>query len=376
MRVVENVSNKTLSRLISIDAFRGMTIALMLIADNPGNPLRVYPQLRHALWNGWTLADLAFPFFIIIMGMAIPFSFNRRLDRGDTGVAVFMHTLSRSIVLFLTGLFLNGFPLFDLTVIRIPGVLQRIAIVYFVTGLIYLSIKKLVSDSQLKKLAIELSFAFGIILIYAWILNFGSVPEYKNLIQKIDLQFLKGHLYTLEWDPEGILGTFSAIASGVFGLAAGQILAFPYKRKFQSFLIMLSGGFLFLFLGLTLDQWIPINKNIWSSTYVLFTAGFAYILVDLLYFLIDLKQNATMFKPFIILGSSPIVIYVLSEIIRKTLWVIPITSQVHGVTMPMDVWLTTTLFTPWAGEWLDSFYFSIFYVLMWSCIISSVKRRA
>lgn len=375
MKVNEKVSPQGITRLLSIDAFRGISIALMLFADNPGNPLRVYPQLRHAAWNGWTIADLAFPFFILIMGTAIPFAINKRIERGATGLAIFKYIFLRSIGLFLLGLLLNGFPLYDVSVIRIPGVLQRLAVVYLFTGLIYLLLKKLISDSQLKKLSIEFSLAFGIILLYAWILNFAPVPEQGNLLQKIDLQFLKGHLYTPEWDPEGILGTFSSIASGLFGLAAGQILSHSYKKNAQAYLTLFGGGVLFLLLGTTLDQWIPINKNVWSSTYVLFTSGLAYLLVALLYVFIDLRKNVTLFKPFILLGSSPIIIYVLSELIRKTVWLIPVTSQVQGGIMPMDVWLTITFFTPWAGSWLDSFYFSVFYVAWWAYMVSTHKRK-
>lgn len=372
--MVEKVNSKITNRLISLDVFRGITIALMLIADNPGNPLRVYSQLRHVPWNGWTLADLVFPFFVIIMGMAIPFALNKRLEREDTSFAAFKHIAVRSIMLFLIGLFLNGFPLFDLTIIRIPGVFQRLALVYFVTGLIYLALNKKVINSYWKKLSIIISLAFGIILIYAFIFNFGPVPEHGNLIQKIDFHFLEGHLYTPDWDPEGILSTLPSIASGLFGLAAGQILTSPYKKIARHFITLFVGGFLFTILGLILDPRIPINKNIWSSTFVLLTSGFAYIFIALLYFIIDLKKNVTVFKPFIILGNSPIIIYVISELIRKTLWIIPIKSQVHGVTMPMNVWLTTTFFTPWAGDWLDSLYFSIFYVLLWAYFINLNKR--
>lgn len=372
--MVEEVNSKIANRLISLDAFRGITIALMLIADNPGNSLRVYPQLRHPLWNGWTLADLVFPFFVIIMGMAIPFALNKRLERGDASFAAFMHIAVRSILLLLIGLFLNGFPLFDLTVIRIPGVLQRLAIVYFVTGLIYLALNKIIINSHWKRLSIIISLAFGIVLIYALIFNFGPVPEHGNLIQKIDFYFLKGHLYTPDWDPEGILSTFPSIASGLFGLAAGYILTSPYKKIERHFITLFVGGVLFTFLGLILDQRIPINKNIWSSTYVLLTSGLAYIFIALLYFIIDLKKNVMVFKPFIILGNNPIIIYVISELIRKTLWVIPIKSQVHGATMPMNAWLTTTFFTPWAGDWLDSLYFSIFYVLIWAYFINLNRR--
>lgn len=363
------------TRLKSIDAFRGLAIALMLIADNPGNPSRVYPELRHAAWNGWTLADLAFPFFIVIMGMAIPFAIDRRLEKGEKRISIFGHILARSIVLFFMGLFLNGFPLYDLNVIRIPGVLQRLAIVYLFSGLIYLFLKALLKGNQLRRQVVVLCLASGIVLIYAWILGFATVPEQGNLLEVIDLRFLQGHLYTPEWDPEGILGTLPSIASGLFGLAAGQVLSYPYKIKNQALLtVSLCGAFL-LFLGLFLNQWIPINKNVWSSTYVLLTSGLAYLLVVLLYILIDNWKISTIFKPFILLGGSPIIVYVVSELIRKTLWVIPITSQVQGKIMPMDVWLTTSFFTPWAGERLDSLYFSIFYVLLWAYIMRVARHE-
>lgn len=368
-------SSHSNNRLFCIDVFRGFAIALMLIADNPGNPLRIYPQLRHALWNGWTLADLAFPFFIMIMGMVIPAAFERRIAKGETELSIIKHLVTRSILLFLLGLFLNGFPLFDLSVIRIPGVLQRLALVYLASGLVYMSVKKLQRNSQSKKLLIVISLAFGIILSYAWILNFGSVPEQGNLIQILDLNWLKGHLYTPTWDPEGILSTYPAIASGLLGLAAGQILFYPSKKAVQPFLTLFLGGLLMLLLGLTFDRWIPINKNVWSGTFVLLTSGFAYILIALLYVWVDIKKQLALFKPFIILGSSPIIIYVVSEIIRKTLWVIPVTSEVQGMTMPMNIWLTTTFFTPWAGDRLDSFYFSVCYVLLWCIAINSSRRK-
>jgi predicted acyltransferase len=374
----EIVNRSMINRLMSIDAFRGLTIALMLIADNPGNPLRVYPQLRHAAWNGWTIADLAFPFFILIMGAAIPFAINKRMERGDTRFAIIKYILTRSIVLFFWGLFLNGFPLFDLNIIRIPGVLQRLAIVYLVTGLIYLSLKNIFKNSQIRELLVEIALAFGIILIYAWIFDFTSVSEQGNLLQKFDLQYLKGHLYLYSnnGDPEGILGTFSAIASGLFGLAAGQILSHSYKNKYSVSVIIFSCGALLYFLGNTLSQWIPINKSVWSSTYVLLTTGLAYLSLALMYVIIDLRKNVAVFTPFILLGSSPIIIYVASELVRKTLWMIPVNSQVQGKIMTLDVWITTTLFTPWAGDWLDSFYFSIFYVLLWWYIMSLYKRKA
>lgn len=370
----ETLNSKIVNRLNSIDVFRGFAIALMLICDNPGNPARVYPQLRHAQWNGWTVADLGFPFFMIIMAMVIPITIDKRLKRGDKWFNVLVHIVLRSIKLFLAGLFLNGFPMFNLDIIRIPGVLQRLAIVYLVTGLVYLTITKLMGNFQMRKLILEISIAFAIILIYAIIFKFSPVPKQSNLVQKIDLYFLKGHLYTPEWDPEGILSTFPSIASGFFGLAAGQILTNTYKKREMPFVILFLSGVVLTLLTLTINRWIPINKNIWSSTFVLLTSGLAYIIVALLYYIIDIKNHVKMFKPFVLIGGSPFVIYIISEIIRKTLWVIPVTSQSQGTVMTMNVWLTTIFFTPWAGNWLDSLYFSLFYAIVWSYLVYLNKK--
>ncbi|MDR3540875.1 MAG: DUF5009 domain-containing protein [Desulfosporosinus sp.] len=364
---------KQRNRLESIDVFRGIAVALMLIADNPGNPLRVYPQLRHAVWDGWTVADLGFPFFLIIMGMVIPNSIDKRINRGDDKLNILKHIIIRSIVLFFIGLFLNGFPLFDLSTIRIPGVLQRIAITYFFAGTIDLIVKSYTNKKYLHSL-IELGLAFFLILLYFILIKFLQIPGYKNLVQYVDLSLFKGHLYTPIWDPEGLMSTIPAIASVIFGAIIGHIfqLKSTLITKFQ---IIFIGGVIGILLAVTADRWFPVNKNLWSSSFVLLTAGIANVLISLIYFFVDIKNYKTIFKPLSILGSNPLFVYVVSEIIRKTLWLIPIYDVVTGKTMALDLWLTSRLFTPWAGDKLDSIYFSIFYTIVWILVLKKFIKE-
>jgi len=376
-----NQNDKT-ERLKSVDAFRGIAIALMLLCDNPGNTARVYPQLRHVIWNGWTIADLAFPFFIIIMGMVVPYVLNRRLAKGISLLNIFVHILIRSVEIFILGLFLNGFPLYDVSSIRIFGVLQRIAITYLMVSTVTLGILYVVKN-KLIQASIQLALAFSIIIAYYLLMKYVTVPGFGkgifeqngNLAQYIDLQWLKGHLYTPSWDPEGILGTLPAIASALFGAVAGQILIYPTDRKIYKVLGVFIFGIITLALAYKANILFPFNKNLWSSSFVLLTAGVAFLLLAVLYFIMDIVQYESLLQPFVALGSSSIFVYVVAEIVRKTLWVIPVVDTITKEKVTLDVWVTTHYIMPWAGSSLDSAYFSIIYTILWMVIMSSFYRK-
>lgn len=369
-------------RLNCIDAFRGMAIALMLIGDNQGNTDRMYPQLRHALWNGYTVADLGFPFFIIIMGMVVPYALNRRLDKGISPCRIFAHILVRSIGIFMLGLFLNGFPTYDLSSIRIPGVLQRIAIVYLITSGATLVILYAVKDKVIQ-VSIQLGLALTIILGYYLLMKYVTVPGFGrgileangNLVQYIDLKWLKGHLYKTNWDPEGILSTVPAIASGLFGSIAGQILIYNTDKKIYKFLSVFALGIITVRFAYLANIWFPFNKNLWSSSFVLLTAGIAFLFVAVLYLIMDIAKYESLFKPFVVLGSNSIFVYVVSELVRKTLWVIPIVDSITKKTVTLNVWITTHWVAPWAGNILDSAYFAIAYTVLWIGIMGIFYRR-
>jgi len=371
------MKNSETGRLKCIDAFRGMAVALMLIGDNPGNTLRIYPQLRHAQWNGVTVADLGFPFFILIMGMVVPYAINRRIAKGVSPLNIFIHILVRSIGIFLLGLFLNGFPLYNFSTIRVLGVLQRIAITYLIVSGVTLVILYAVKDKVIQA-SIQLGLAFAIIIGYYLLMKYVNVPGYGtgilepdgNLVQYIDLQWLKGHLYKKSWDPEGILSTMPAIASALLGAVTGQILIYNTDKKVYKFLSVFTFGIITVALAYQANKWFPFNKNLWSSSFVLLTAGICFLIVGVLYFLMDIIKFDAIFKPFVALGSSAIFVYLVSEIIRKTLWVIPIVDSITKEPVRLNVWLTTHYITPWAGSLLDSAYFSIVYTVLWIGIMS------
>ena len=378
--IMNNNSEK--GRLKCIDAIRGMAVALMLFGDNPGNPARIYPQLRHSIWNGCTIVDLGFPFFIIIMGMVVPYALNRRIEKGISPLNIFAHILSRSIGIFVLGLFLNGFPLYNFSSIRILGVLQRIAIVYLIVSTLSLVILYLIKKKVIQA-SIQLGLAFIIIIAYYLLMKYVTVPGFGkgileptgNLVQYIDLQWLKGHLYKPSWDPEGILSTLPAIASGLLGAVTGQILIYTTDKKIYKFLSVFTFGLITLALAYCANIWFPFNKNLWSSSFVLLTAGICILLTSVLYFLMDIIKYNSIFKPFVTLGSSAIFVYLVSEIVRKTLWVIPILDPLTKKTVTLNVWLTTHYITPWAGNVLDSAYFSIVYIIVWIGIMNTFNEK-
>ncbi len=375
--ITANAKNTKTGRLKCIDAIRGIAVALMLLADNPGNTARIYPQLRHAAWNGWTVADLGFPFFIIIMGMVVPYALNRRIEKGVSPLNIFAHILARSIGIFILGLFLNGFPLYNFSSIRIPGVLQRIAIVYLIVSSITLIILYTVKNKIIQG-SIQLGISFAIIILYYLLMKHVNVPGFGsgilepngNLVQYVDLQWLKGHLYKKAWDPEGILSTFPAIASALLGAVTGQILTYPSNKKIRKFLSLFTFAVMILVLANLVNKGFPFNKNLWSSSFVLLTAGICFLILAALYFIMDIIKYESLFKPFVVLGSNAIFVYLVSEIIRKTLWAIPIVNSITKETVTLNVWITTHCITPWAGITLDSVYFSIVYVILWIGIMS------
>lgn len=360
-----------ISRIKSIDVFRGLAITLMIAVDNQGNVQRFYPQMRHAIWNGITLADFAFPIFVFIAGMVIPLAIDKRMSKGDSVLKIIGYICSRSVGLFLTGLFLNGFPMYDLSSIQIMGVLQRISIAYFVASIVTLLGMYLINNKKLLGLRCILNYAiaFGIVLLYFWLFK-GNFLQNGNLAQLIDLKYLKPqHMYTPTWDPEGLLGSISTCASALFGSVMGLVLMDNRYKKYVKVLGLILLGVITLEFARKFNFVFPYNKNLWSSSFVLLTSGTSFVVGSLLYFIIDVIQYNFISKPFTALGNNPFFVYVSSELIRKTLWMIPITDKETNARMYLNTWITTKYITPWAGTKLDSFYFAVFYVVVWMFIM-------
>ncbi len=258
-------------RLISLDALRGFTIAAMVIVNNPGSWDHVYWPLLHAKWNGCTLTDLIFPFFLFIVGISIALAYSKRLDANVPRKSIYRKIVIRSINIYLLGLFLWLFPHFDFRAIRWTGVLQRISVVFFVSALLFLN----TNWKQQIKIGAVILILYWIIMAYIPVPGIGkpdlSVPE-KNWANYLDTLFLPGVMWQKTWDPEGILSTFPAIVTGIIGMLIGK-LYLTVKDEHKRLVWLYFIGFS-LFLGGGLWNWFfPINKNIWTSSYVLYTAG-------------------------------------------------------------------------------------------------------
>ncbi|HQM35694.1 MAG TPA: heparan-alpha-glucosaminide N-acetyltransferase domain-containing protein, partial [Candidatus Marinimicrobia bacterium] len=263
-------------RIYSLDVFRGATIAAMILVNNAGSYDYVYPQLLHAEWHGWTFTDWIFPFFLFMVGMSMVFSFESRLKRGDTHQQILRHSLKRLLILFALGLFINGFPFglipgsqFSIATWRILGVLQRIGICYFFTSLIYLNVKP---KGQWLWIGILLGiywFALKVIPVPGY--GAGVLEPEGNLAWFIDKTLLGKHTWAFApvfgFDPEGILSTIPAIASTLLGVQAGRWLRSERSQEEKTAGMFVAGN-LCLLLGIIMNIWLPINKNLWTSSYV------------------------------------------------------------------------------------------------------------
>lgn len=321
-------------RIQSVDVFRGLTIALMILVNNNGDFRTAYWPLLHSEWNGWTPTDLVFPFFVFIVGVSMVYSFRSRLARGDSKSAILMHAFRRAAILFAIGvLLINSFPdHYNPAHMRIYGVLQRIAICYLVAAVFVLW------TGIEGKIA-----AIGICLIGYWILmRYVPVPDFgvpthniplldpdRNWAAWLDRKLLMGHLYEGVRDPEGLLSTIPAIGTVLFGVLTGEWLRSKASAGKKA-LWMLIFGVIGLAAGKFFNIWFPINKKLWTSSYVLFTAGFALMVLALCYWLLDVRKlRGRWTMPVLVFGMNAIAAYTLSEMLAAGLdsWIL--TSHAH-----------------------------------------------
>jgi predicted acyltransferase len=351
--------NEKPSRLISLDVFRGLTIAAMNLVNNPGSEPS-YRQLDHAAWNGWTFTDTIFPSFVWIAGLSMTLSFARRVEQGADRGRLFLHTLKRAALIFAVGLFLNGFPYFPIHRWRIPGVLQRIAICYLIAGAIFL----------ISRVRGQILWTTFFLVLYAVLMR-GNYDFDTNFARYVDGLFLHGHMWshTKTWDPEGVISTLPAVSSALFGVLAGHLVRSKLKPAAKAALLLLSGNGLVL-LGLLLNVWIPINKNLWTASYSVFMAGLASIAFGILYWMIDVQGWKRWSRPFAIYGMNAIAIYALSSMTGRLLDVI----KVGGV--PLGAVIYTHAFAPLARPINASLLFAIAFVLvMYGAAYVMYRRR-
>ncbi len=349
-------------RLVSLDVFRGITIAGMILVNNPGSWGSIYPPLKHAEWHGCTPTDLIFPFFLFIVGVAITLSLSKRKERGDNQNKLLLNVLRRSLILFGLGLFLNGFPYFDISAIRIPGVLQRIAVVYLISSFLFL---KTTLKAQI--------YITGFLLLFYWILmmfipvpgvGHSNLEKTTNLAAWLDNLILSGHMwsYTKVWDPEGILSTLPAISSALLGILTGHWLQSSNDKTTKTVWLFVFSSLLML-TGYVWDGWFPMNKSLWTSSYVLYTGGLALNFLAICFWIIDVKGIKWWIKPFQVYGMNAITVFFLSGIVAKLMYLIKFNYEGNEITLKS--FLYSNLFESWLTPINASLAWALVYIFVW-----------
>lgn len=365
------------NRLLALDTFRGATIMLMILVNNPGTWSHIYAPFRHAKWHGCTLTDLVFPFFLLIMGVAMRFTFEKYEICNKYG-PLFKKVFVRTITIFILGLILNAFPFvrqdWDWSSLRILGVLQRIALVYLLASIIVIKrdIKAII------KVSISLLFGYWLVLYTFGIIN--GIDPYalnSNLVLYVDKIILgDSHLWSgngIPFDPEGLLSTIPAVVTTVIGFLVGTMIktASDQRDNCQKMAIL---GSVFIIIGWIWGLLFPINKALWTSSYVLFTAGIGILVLSIMIWLVDIKKNNKWAKPLIIYGTNSIFIFVISGIWTKVL--LNISFNLNGKMISGYSYLYQTIFMPLDGGMNSSLLFALFHiVIFWLILALMYKKR-
>jgi predicted acyltransferase len=310
----------TSGRLLCLDVYRGLMVAAMIVVDNPGSDEHAYWPIMHAKWNGWTPADFIFPSFLVLVGISIVYSFSSRLDRGESRKQILFHAFKRALILIAVGLLVNASPFVGLDVHtwRFEGVTQRIGLCYF-----FAAILELWADRRGQVLAL-----CGCLVGYWVLLRFVPVPgagvpgrdipfmdQVQNLPAWLDRKLFMGHLYDGTRDPEGLLHTIPAIGTTIIGVLTGNWLK-AQKPAAKLLGAMILAGVLGMLSGLLWNRWFPINKNLWTSSFVLFSGGFALLFLSLLYWMTEVKRwRGGWTMPILVFGMNAIAGFVADSLV-------------------------------------------------------------
>ena len=363
-----------MTRLTSLDAFRGFTIAAMVLVNNPGDWGNLYPQLEHAKWNGWTFTDTIFPFFLFIGGVSMALSLGRLAAAGADKPTLLRKLAVRACLIFLIGFLLNLIPYFNFPAVRLPGVLQRIALCTLLAApiVVYCSWRQ------------QLVWIAGLLAAYAALMLCVDVPGFgpgvlepgKDLGAWIDRILLGKHLWVQSktWDPEGLLSTMPALGSQLIGVLCGRWLLTSTPKSEQTVWMMLI-GLLLLALGATFDAILmPINKSLWTPSFTLFMSGWALLAFSAFYWLLDGSTNAEVraiagrwSKPFVIYGMNALFIFALSGLIAKMLGFIKLSQPDGG-----KIALGKVLYAPIKALELAPVNTSLLYALLFNAMMFAI----
>jgi predicted acyltransferase len=395
--------NDKRERLVSLDVFRGLTIAGMLLVNDPGTWGAIYPPLEHAEWHGWTPTDLIFPFFLWIVGITTYLSMESRRARGVSEGEITRSIIRRGAIIYLLGFIMAGFPFFTWTAIpghpdptflyrvwdrllhwRIMGVLARIGVVYIISALI-------VQRTTLRQ---QVYTIIGLLLGYWFVMTALPVPGsgvigqlaiatpettmaayFDRLLLDWSRFGLGNHLWSgsVTWDPEGILSTFPAIGTAMLGVLTGRWLG--QSRPIEERLVALfSVGAMGMMAGLMWNWSFPINKGIWTSSYVLFTAGMASVALATIIWLVDLKKYDWWTKPFVVFGMNPILAFVGSGMMARLIYSL-IKVNYDGKPVALETAIYQSMFASWLEPKNASLAFAICFVLFWYVIVYALYRK-
>lgn len=420
------------NRVVSLDVFRGMTIAGMVLVNNPGTWSAIYPPLAHAEWHGITPTDYIFPFFLFIVGVAIPIALGKRIEEGVTNT-VYLKILSRAALIFFLGLFMAAFPLFDFSkpeiplfaklitmfgllailylwltgkkrepligltllaaflaalymagyplvftnfeTLRIPGVLQRIAVCYLITSFLFLR-----TNWQ------QLTILGAILLLFYWMLmTIVPVPGCEvttindkacNIAAYLDRTVLGvNHIWRSAkvYDPEGILSTIPAISTTISGVLTGLWLK-SKRGDLEKVAGMFFFGLILLVLAWCWNPFFPFNKALWTSSYVLYTSGLALCFLGFCYYLIDIKGYDKWTKPFVIFGVNALALYIGSGLMARMMSIVKVAGA-EGKEIGLQTWIYQTIFAPLADAKTSSAMYAVGFILFWLFLMWLLYRK-
>ncbi|GAA4469163.1 lpg1661 family Dot/Icm T4SS effector [Nibrella saemangeumensis] len=343
------------NRLISLDTLRGFTIAAMILVNFPGDGNHVYHPLKHTTWNGLSFTDLIAPFFLFIIGVSIVFAYARRLSEGKPKGELYQKIVIRALKIFAVGMFLNMLPDFDFANLRWTGTLHRIALVFLACAILFL-------NTNWKQQA---WIGAGVLLAYWLALTLIPTPGIGkvmlepgvNLVAWVDSRYLPGRMWQDTWDPESILSTFPAIVSGITGMLAGRLLLSSFTRNEKVNYLMTIG----LFTAAAGYGWglaFPVNENLWTSSFVLVTSGFAALLFGAVYFLVDILGRTGGTKPGVVFGANAIAVYVLADLLALIFYGLPVGG--HS--------LNEHFVAHFTAQGLELRFVSMLYALLFVCI--------
>jgi predicted acyltransferase len=396
---VTTIQNTTTrERLVSLDVFRGLTIAGMLLVNDPGTWSAIFPPLEHAEWHGWTPTDLIFPFFLFIVGITTHLSLSARRARGDGDSAIVKQILRRGIIIYLLGFAMAMFPFYQwghidalpnatawdrilwrIDHVRLLGVLPRIAIVYICAGL--LTLKTTLRQQVIIIAALLFGYWFAMTLIPVPGENeIGALllhTKDRNLAAYLDRAILgTNHTWvgSVTFDPEGPFSTIPAIATAMLGVIAGRWIALRDKSLLDRITGLFAVGSIGMMLGLMWNWSFPINKNLWTSSYVIFTAGMACVALATTMWIVDYYNIRWWTKPFVVFGVNPIVAFVGSGVMARliyTLWHV----NYQGKSIAIQDAIYQIVFLPWLPPRVASLAFALSFVLLWYGILLVLYRR-